>query len=756
MRSRPLAAALCCAVLILLTPFGLAAQTDPSSAGTVTGTVLGDVLVPAGEAAAGLTVTLVELRRSVTVEDDGGFRFDDVPAGLYLVLVESPTAGTGVERVEVAAGETARVTLALEVSLVRDELVVTATAEPRRQLEVVQPTNVLTGENLELRRAGTLGETLDEQPGVSATGFGPGASRPVIRGSGGDRIRVLEDGLGAADVSSSSPDHAVSIDPLTAERVEVVRGPATLLYGSSAVGGVVNVFDGRIPDSLPEETFSGSAQILGGSAADERSGSLHLDGRVGSFAWHANGSSRETDDVEIPVGSGVLDNSATETASGSFGASWVGDGAFLGVSVSGFDTLYGVPGHGHEGEEHEGDEHDGEEEEEGDVRIDLEQRRFDLRGEVIRPFGPFQGGKLRAGFSDYEHVELEGSEVGTRFASESIEGRLELVQRRIGRVSGSVGLQVGTSDFVAVGDEAFVPPSTTDTLAVFAFEELAATDDLRLQAGARFETQEIDPDGPGLESRSFDAVSGSLGGIFDVAPGYALAASVARTERIPTANELYADGPHAATRAFEIGNPDFGLETSLGLDVSLRKTEGPVTGSLTLFANRYDDYIYESFTGEEEDELDVVRFLQQDAEFRGAELAVLSDLYRGGDSHVALELSGDLVRAELEETGEPLPRIPPLRLGARVNFHRDHLRGFGELRWADTQDRIGANETPTDGYQLVNAAVSYRFLFPRLVLDLTLKGRNLTDEEARQHTSFLKDEVPLAGRDLSLGVRVFF
>jgi iron complex outermembrane receptor protein len=263
-----------------------------------------------------------------------------------------------------------------------------------------------------------------------------------------------------------------------------------------------------------------------------------------------------------------------------------------------------------------------------------------------------------------------------------------------------------------------------------------------------------------LPDRTFDALSGSLGGLWSLSGRDVLAATYSRSERIPTANELFADGPHAATRAFEIGSPDLGVETAHGFDLSWRRTAGPVTGTLNVFFDRFDDFVFESFTGEEEDGLAVIRFLQADADFQGVEAEAAVDLYRGRESHLVLELSGDYVRAELRGSGEvdgqPLPRIPPLRLGAGLDYHRGPWRVFGEIRWSDMQDRVSRNETETDGYTLVNAAVSHRFLLNSTVLDVIVRGRNLTDEEARPHTSFLKDDVPLPGRDVSLALGLHF
>ncbi len=757
------------AVLALLSAGAAAAQevqppAAESAAGRAAGAIAGTAFDADGHRAGEGEALLIDLRRRAALDAEGRFRFDGVPPGEYLVQVQSPTLGGGVRRVIVAAGETAEVEIALDRSMLSDELFVTAGPDPRSQLEVAQPTSVLSGEDLDLRRQATLGETLAEEPGVSSTYFGPGASRPVIRGLGGDRVRVLSDGVGSADASSASPDHAVSVDPLSAQRIEVLRGPATLLYGSSAVGGVVNVLDGRIPDYVPA-AVTGQVEIAGGSVAEERSGAVSLDGGGGRLAWHVDYLARETDDYEIPgraeleaeheiQPSNVLPNSALESEAGAFGLSWIGDDSYVGVSLSGYDTLYGVPGAHHH--EEEGEEHEGEA-----VRIDLEQRRFDLRGEHggaagLRGLGGlFRGVKYRLGVTDYEHAELEGTEVGTRFTNESWEGRLELVQERRGILTGSIGAQLASSDFAAAGAEAFVPPSVTDSWALFAFEELALSERVRLQLGGRLERQEIDPESDDA-GRADDGLSGSAGLVWDPSEGYSVGLSAARSERLPAATELYADGPHAATRAFEIGDPGLDTETSLGVDLSLRKREGRLTGVLNLFANRFDGYVFEDFTGEEEDGLPVVRFEQEDAEFYGAELDAVARVAQIGEAHLDLRFGADLVRSELTATGEPLPRIPPVSGHLGLDFHHGPLRAMAEAIRAEEQDQTAENETPTAGYTLVNASVSYRLFLGRTVTDLILRGRNLGDEEARNHVSFLKDVAPLPGRDVSLALRLGF
>ncbi|HYO13730.1 MAG TPA: TonB-dependent receptor [Thermoanaerobaculia bacterium] len=767
------AAWLLASLMFLGPPSLVPAQAQPAG-GPQAGAITGAVISEAGPVEDAV-VRIVELRRQTRVEGDGTFRFEGVPAGTWLLEATSSSAGAAVERAVVPAGGTAQVFFALDLTVHREEIVVTASPDVRSTYEIAQPTSVLSGEELQRRIQPTLGETLSREPGVTSTFFGQGASRPVIRGLGGDRIRVLESGIGSGDASTTSPDHAVSLDPLAAERIEVLRGPATLLYGSSAVGGVVNVIDERIPDSLPDQRVSGTVELRGGSVADERGGIASFNGSLGRIAWHADYLRRETDDYEIPgfaeseilrglegdEGEGeeeeafrVMPNSATETETGTVGLSWIANDGFLGVSVRDFDTLYGIPGGHHQVEgESEGEEPG--EAEEAAVRVDLEQRRYDLRGGLNRPFGIFRGASLRFGSTDYEHRELEGAEVGTRFLNDSWEGRLELLQKQLGSLTGSFGLQALSRDFEAIGEEAFVPPTQTDSWAAFTFQEIARGG-WRFQLGARFESQDVSAETEGIDDRSFDGLSGSFGVVRRFGENYSLGLSIARSTKLPNAEELFSNGPHIATNAFEIGNPNLEEETSLGADLTLRKVSGRLTGEVTLFANRFDDYIYESFTDEEEDGLPVFRYVQQDAEFRGAELTGVWAAWHREPYHFDVEFGADFVRAELRDSGDPLPRIPPRRYRLGVHYRGERLDGLVEGVRVDEQDRVAAFELPTGGYTLVNASLGYRFFTTRVVYDVLLRGTNLTNEEARNHVSFLKDLVPLPGRDVSLALRVTF
>ncbi|HVR44200.1 MAG TPA: TonB-dependent receptor [Thermoanaerobaculia bacterium] len=755
------------------------------------GSISGTARIAGGGSASNATVTIVQLNRLVRSSPEGEFRFDQVPPGDYLVLIESPRYGSAVREVTVAPGTDTRLELELDLTVHREQIIVTASPEARSANDTYQPTDVLSHEELALRLESTLGETLAKSPGVSSTYFGPAASRPVIRGFGGDRIRVLEEGLGTGDASNVSPDHAVSYDPASAEQIEIVRGPATLLYGSNAVGGVVNVIDSRIPRSSPGVPITGTVDLGYGTAANERSGSLRLEGAAGELAWHLGHHRRESGDVEIPGPAeahdeeeegeeheeftGKLLNSALESDGTTVGASWISERGLVGVSWSGYDSLYGLPVHLHH--EHEGESAGirprQEEEHEEDIRIDMKQRRWDARAEWLEPFAIFRSMRLRFGIADYQHTELEGEEIGTLFENESWEARIEAPHRAVGAMRGSIGAQFSKRDFAAAGAEAFVPPSTTENRALFLFEETThetRRGRIHFQFGARWESSDVsaipiehEHEPTPVERLQLDTpvdldfagLSGSLGSVWHFAPDYSMSASVSRAVRAPTAEELFSNGPHLATFTFEVGNLELAEEVSVGADVGVRKEAGPITGEIHLFFNRFDGYIYQVPTGEEEDELPVFVFRQDDARFHGIEAHADVELWHSEPNHLDLELSGDWVSAELTG-GTPLPRIPPMRLGVGLRYRGPRFWGLAEVRRTFEQDRVAPLEEPTDSWTMLNAAIGTRLFAGDTIHDLILKGTNLTDELARNHVSPLKDLVPLPGRNVSLSYRVTF
>jgi len=789
-------------------------QAGVATAAQETGSIVGAVETH-GQRIALALARIPALGISTAIAANGAFRFDLVPAGNYVVIVEIPAFGTTRGEVTVSAGAEARLDLEVRHGTHFDEVVVTATGERRSSSDTVNAVSVLTGTDLQLRLGATLGETLEAEPGVSSTFFGAGAGRPIIRGLTGDRVRVLEGGLGNGDASTLSDDHAVTFEPAYAEQIEVLRGPATLRYGSEAIGGAVNIVDGRIPTEKPLKAANGTIDLRGGSNADERMGALQLNGGGGDWSWHVGAVSRETDPYEIPGYAqveedhdevedheehdheehedeehdeheehedenpfGIVPNTDLKTESTRLGFTrFLGDRGLIGVSVSGFDTEYGIPpgahdhahhDHGeheehededhdeghedHGDEEHEDEEHDEHGEEELPIRLDMQQRRVDLRAEALPIAGVFQRIEVRMAGTDYEHHEYEAHYPGTTYVNDYFETRLELFQRQRGRNRGSLGLQYTDRDVAAYGAEAFIPPTQSEGWALFTSQEIEAGA-VRWQFGTRFEQGDrIPATSPGT---SHDGLSASVGLVWNADSAWTLGLSAATSSRLPTAGELYSYGAHVATRSYDIGDPNLDVETGTGIDVSLRKTQGRLTGELTLFRQDFSDFIYQAFTGEEEAGFAVLRYSQADAVTDGAELRARLELLERNDHRLHLKLIADTVNADLDAGGN-LPRIPPMSFGAGLHYHGHHWRAGVEGRWIDDQNDVAELETPTEGYTLVNAHVGRRFVFGNQVLDLLLRGRNLTDEEARLHTSFLKNFTPLPGRDVTLSTRFWF
>ena len=661
-----------------------------------------------------------------------------------------------------------------------------------KELDVLAGTSVL--EAREIQRdmvTGQIGDLLTKLPGVSATSFAPGSSRPVLRGQQGERVRVLVDGVGTADVSNTSVDHATTIEPITVERIEVLRGPAVLLYGSQAIGGAVNVIDKRIPTRMPDEAFhfDGFAGI--DSATNLRTGAGSLDVGLGeSLVFHVDGSWRQTDDFEIggfqvsnalradlladadeEEEEGELEEAAElREAAGQRGTvpnsameSWTinaGLGLILGESTFGaalgwYDTSYGVPtrpgaGH-HHGEE--GEEEEGEEEGEELVTIGLKQFRADFKGDIFLGDGAFERLKLRVGYSDYTHTEFEGAEVGTVFDSTSIEARAELVQDTGGVLRGSSGVQYLHRDFFAVGAEAYVPPNLTDQLAVFTLQEFG-TGPLQIEAAARGEFTTVDAQTLGI-ARDYDTFSGALGLVYEGVEGVRIGINGSRAERAPSAEELFSNGPHIATQAFEIGDADLDTETAWGLEAYARGSIGAGTFNLTAYRQWFGNYIFLEETGEEEDDLPVFQYLQQDADFWGVEADISYPIIDTEGFRLLTDLRASYVEAELAD-GTAVPRIPPLSLLGALEAQTGAIDVRGEVQWFGEQDRVTAFETETDSFTLVNALIAWRPLANNQNVTLQVAADNIFDVNGRRHASFTKDFVPLVGRNFRASVRLSF
>lgn len=640
--------------------------------------------------------------------------------------------------------------------------------------ELVPPVSVLNGRELSYRRESTLGETLNGTPGVHSSYFGPNASRPVIRGLDGDRIRLMQNGIGMIDASSLSPDHAVPIDPLAVEQIDVVRGPAALQYGGSAVGGVVNAIDNRIPRD-PINGASGRGEARFGGAADERSGSALVEAGNGLIAIHADAYKRTTDDLDIPgfarsarlrardpqaaEARGTLPNSAAESDGGALGASVTTEHGYAGISYAEFNADYGTVA-------------------EPSVKIDMNSARWDAAGELRNLGEAIHRVKMRLTHVDYEHREIDAGEVGTIFRNRGWEGALEAAHGQIGPLTGVVGLQFHDSDFSASGEEALIPKVQTATHAAYLFEEwpLQVFDRaLKLSFGGRFERSTVESDGGGpddpnnpgtprfgdAESRRFTPTSFSAGALYHLNPAWSLAANLSHSERAPTYYELYSNGPHAATGQYELGDRRLSVEKSNGLDVQLRWRKKTDSVNVSAFYTRFDNYIASLLTGNlrTEDglidnvngELPESQLQAVPAIFQGFEVEGKFRVYEGTGT-LDLNLNGDYVRARNDRSGDPLPRIAPLRLGFGLDYAYSRFGARLDFTRAFEQDRVADNELPTDGYTMVNALVSYH-LPTKLHLDAFLKATNLLDQEAREHTSILKDIAPLGGRAVMLGVR---
>lgn len=687
------------------------------------------------------------------------------------------------------------------------DIIVTAAPFQRNELDVLGGTSVVQGVELDRQMRTSIGDTLASQPGVSATSFGPGASRPVLRGFQGDRIRVLTDGIGSIDASSSSVDHAVAINPLTANRIEVLRGPSALLYGSSAIGGVVNVLDDRIPRSIPDEPIHLDVMGTYGSAAKERSVAGVLDVPLGSmFVAHVDGSYTRADDLrtggfinsrsirehalehaledgdtelaEEANARGRIDNTSLETWEVAGGLSLVTDRGHLGFSVSRYESNYGVPNrfdpHGHEehGDEDHGDDHDDHDHEdehdhdeehghEGhsheDVRLAVKQTRFDIRGEVETNGGFLDRIRLRLGAADYRHDELEDNgEIGTSFFNQGYEGRLELVQADRDGWRGALGGQFVIRDFEIIGEEKYMPKTTTEQMGLFTLQsvDLGA---FRAEAGARYEHSRLsanadaDIGNPAID-RNFNAFSGSVGVSTGLGDGVRAGLNLSRTERAPSAEELFSGGPHAATQAFEVGDPTLVKEASWGVEGTFRLSRPGFRIAASAYYNWFDNYIYQFENGDEIDELPVFAYAQSDARVRGFEVEASATLARMGGTAFNVDGLVDYVVVDVDDFG-PAPRIPPLRVLGGVEAQTDMFNARLEAEHVFEQDRVTGVELPTDDYTMVNASVAFSPFGRGNSTRLIVSANNIFDVEARRHASQIKDFAPLAGRDIRATLR---
>lgn len=806
-------------------------------------TVSGTVTSTSGEPVAGAQVKVEGSRRVAFTDSQGRYTLSDLPLRHIHLHVYSDKYIHGDNDLGDVDGDQ-QADFVLEPASV-ENIVVTATAMQSSVLESVTPVTVIGAEELKKIQQPTLGETLKSTPGVHSTYFGPVSSSPIIRGNDGPRVKIVQNGLDVSDVSRVGPDHNVASNTSSATQVEVLRGPATLQFGSGAIGGVVNVVDRRIPQYLPTGV-EGEAEVSYSTVDNGQYGKVDVTGSEGRLAYHFDAFSRETQDADIPGYAslnpdddeprGTLENSAMDTTNVTAGLSWVEDEGYFGFAVEKLDNLYGVPGHSHghhEEEEHdehheEGDDHHDEDmhhEEDGEegVLLDVDMTRYQMAGEWYTPVDFLTTAKFAAAYTDYAHAEIEDGEPGTVFSNKSTDIRLSATHKELAGWHGVMGLQYNQADYQAIGAEAFTPATDSHSVALYLVEQ-RSIGDVIVELGGRLERTSyeaadtsvdlhVDHSEHGHEdahhdeeshheedghdehifsfnSYDFTATSLSAGVNWEYTAGHAVALTLSRSERAPSLQELFAAGQHLATETFEVGLVfdmdedgeiaeslrDVNEEVSTNLDLTFRKFTGDWGYSVSFFYNQADDYIYQSATGltaideahgeheedlhdehadgmEEEhagEGLPVFYFQQADADIWGMEAEGYVDL----TPDWRVTVFSDLIRAEVKN--ENLPRIPPMRLGAELSYVGDAVSASIGATWHDDQTTLAPYETATQGYTLLDANLSYEFRKGGLNWVLFAKGNNLTDEEARVHTSFLKDQAPLPGRNFTLGVRTYF
>ncbi len=712
-----------------------------------------------GVPVAGVSVRIRELGRGETSHADGAFHFDRVPPGSYTLVAERIGYATAERPVRVEEGGTATVEIVLEPSALQiGGIVVTGTGGARGAGETYRPTVVMGGAELRRRLGTTVTATLAGEPGVTQRYNGPGASQPVIRGLAGDRVLVLEDGARTGDIAGSAADHGVTVEPLTAERMEVVRGPASLLYGSNALGGVVNVIREEVPRSLPDRP-TGAASLQAESASRGIAAGASMLGAAGPWAMRAELSGRRAGDTRTPLGD--LPSTGLDTYGAGAGVSRIGTDGYAGVAVRDYSTRYGVPG-GFGGEAIPGAHAGG---------VDIDARRTAVRGEaaLLRRWGPFSSLEADVNLVRFRHHELErtsdgGEFVGTTFLQRM--GTVNLLARHAHegevRSEGAVGVWGYGKDLDVGGLTSGSRSSRQWSLAGFAYEELARGP-FRVELGARYDWTRVVPAdtrpvaGVPVETRDFGAASGSAAAVFLLGSGWQAGARVARSFRTPSVEELYSRGPHLAAYSYEIGNPRLDPETGLGTDLFVRVVRPGLRGEATVYRNAIDNFIHYAPTGEMDPRFGrypVYQARGDDAVFTGAEASLQWEPVRSW----AVEATASYVRADREGVAgrDPLPAIPPAH--GRLRVRREVPRWFAEagVEGAAAQERVGEFERPTDGYLLLGAGAGLRWERGARLHSVTLQVDNLTDAVWRDHLSRIREVAPQPGTNLRLLYRLDF
>jgi iron complex outermembrane receptor protein len=719
-------------ITLIAVPNRLEAQQTGSVSGTLTNSLSGEVIPNA-------TVVLESpsFARQVRSGLDGKYSIADVPPGMYHLIVRADGYLPARSELTVAAsGLTSDLRINPELHFSE---VTSVSPDAKSQFETFQATNVLGGQELTKEIQGTLGATIENQPGIALRSFGPGPARPVVRGMDGDRVLVVEDGLRMGDLSSQSGDHGVNVNPASASSIEVVRGPATLLYGANAIGGLVNVITNDIPKA-PVATPTGSFTFDAGSGAKEAGGAGSVTVGNGKMALHLSGSGRRSGDFRSPEGD--VPNSFNRAALAEVGVAYTSANGFFGGSYAYDRTHYGIPLV-----------------EEGETNLNPRRQIFTIRGEARNRGGLFDSIRGSFGVRRYQHDERDGDVVATSFTNNTTELELLGHHRALGRMKGSIGATVLTRSFLTEGEEVLSPPIAQKGFAAYLYEEVAASPHVQLQFGGRAEYATFHPEAD-EPARNFTNVSGSLGLLLLPNDSTTIAVSVARASRNPALEELYFHGPHAGNNAFENGNPDLESEHALGFDASFRWRGGRASGEVTYFVNRINNFIFRQLSGAIEDDLFETFFVQGDARIQGVESHV--------DVRVApvvwLEGGVDYVRGDLTAINKPLTRMPPLRGRAGLRFQKNAFQAGVDGVFTAKQDRIytidapegPVGETPTDGYSLLKLYGSYTFGSAKAISTITARLDNATDTLYRNHLNYLKDLAPEMGQNFRIVYSVKF
>ena len=621
----------------------------------------------------------------------------------------------------------------------------------------------------------TIGEALSGETGISSNQFGAGSSRPVIRGQDGPRIKILQNSSENIDVSTLSPDHAVTVDPALAKQVEVIRGPSTLLFGAGTVGGLVNVTDSKLPTAMPEKGYEGNVGLRYNTGSDEKLATAGVTLGLGDqVALRVEGLKREANDYIAPdyVHEGEkerrVDNTFAKGQTVNFGLSWIYDRGFTGISYSNRQDQYGLPGHSHEYESchlhglslhcgehdhdedgHDHDDHDHDHAHEAGPWIDLKSERYDVRTELDDPFAGFKKLRAQASYTDYQHDEIEEDTISTRFKNKGYDGRLELVHNPLGAWEGVIGTQYGQQKLELTGEEAFLAPNTTKKWSVFALEH-AQLNDVHVELAARADQQKIDIDDS--SKKDFDGSAFSVSGAanWEFAPNYKLSLVTSHQERLPLAQELYADGGHFATNTYELGNDQLSKEKSNNVELGFHYDDNTFDYHVHVYHNWFDDYIYAQTLDRYKD-FRLVQYAQDKAKFYGAEAEAgyqISPIYK-------LSVFGDYVRGKIDN--DNAPRVPAGRLGTKLNADfDDHWSGSAEYYHVFQQDKIAAYETDSQSYNMLNLGVAYSGNYSNVSdYRVFLNANNLLDDQVYQHASFLST-IPQVGRNFSVGVNFSF